>query len=98
MYASLPGPPPPLCAGILFPNFGMQFSAKAIVSLLIEYNLHPQLNPMIPSILINSQCFVIVLFDAQNDIPLISEEVTWRTQNTIKQSGLMLLWAVFHYR
>ena len=27
-------------AGILFPNFGMQFSTEAVVSLFIEYNLY----------------------------------------------------------
>ena len=37
-------------AGALFQNFGMQFSAKAIVSSFVECNLHQNLNPTVPSL------------------------------------------------
>ena len=42
-----------LQAGSLFSNFGMQFSAEAIISSFISNNLHPDLNSMVPSVLIN---------------------------------------------
>ena len=87
-----------LQAGSLFSNFGMQFSAQAIISSFTEHNLHPDLNSMVPSVLINCQKFVVALYDVSNDLLLVSEEVPWRTTQAIISSGVMLLWAVLHHR
>ena len=87
-----------LQAGPLFNNFGMQFSAETIISSFIEHNLHPDLNAMVPSVLINSRNFVIALYDVISDMLLVSEEVQWRDDLHIIPSGVMMLWAVFHHR
>ena len=87
-----------LQAGPLFNNFGMQFSAETIISSFIEHNLHPDLNAMVPLVLINSRNFVIALYDVISDMLLVSEEVQWRDDLHIIPSGVMMLWAVFHHR
>ena len=86
-----------LQAGPLLNNL-MQFSAETIISAFIEHNLHPNLNAMVPSVLINSRNFVIALYDVISDTLLVSEEVQWRDNVHIIPSGVMMLWAVFHHR
>ena len=34
----------------LFQNFGMQFTAEVIISSFVEYNLHRNLTPTVPSL------------------------------------------------
>ena len=72
---------------IIFPNSGMQFSAEAVVSVFVEHNLHPGLNLMVPSLLINARRFVVALFDPETDFLLISQEVSWRTDDAIIPSA-----------
>ena len=67
----------------------MQFSAEAIS--FIDHNLHPDLNSMVPLVSINCRNFVVAQCDVSNDLLLVSEEVSWRTDQSAVHGKKYLL-------
>ena len=55
----------------------MQLVAMTVVAAFVEKNVHPNLLPIIPSILITPNCARICIYDVTNDLLLISEWFTW---------------------
>ena len=55
----------------------MQLVAMTVVAAFVEKNVHPNLLPIIPSILITPNRARICIYDVTNDLLLISEWFTW---------------------
>ena len=47
----------------------------SVISSFTEHNLHQNLNPMVPSVLINSSMIQICIYDCVDDILLITSEI-----------------------
>ena len=79
-----------------------------MISSFIELNLHPELSPMILSILIDREKFVVSIYDKENDLLLLAWDIPWLTEKDDSQShdpdyelddvGVVILWAVLHHR
>lgn len=65
--------------------------SQSIVSSFIERNHHPDLNSLIPSILLNTSFFKVVLYDCNLDVLLLSSD-------EIKEEGVLMLWMVINHR
>ena len=50
-----------------------QLIATNITASFVEHSLHPDMNTLIPSLLLNSRTAVISLYDCQQDILMISD-------------------------
>lgn len=79
-----------------------QMVGIAVVGAFTEHNLHPQQNPLIPTLVINSSTVMIVLYDCKNDILLISEKVDLFSDdgphNKVKKSVLLFIWLFINHR
>ena len=64
-----------------------QAVATAIVHSFTQNKRHPQLNPMVPTVLINGSVFRIILYDCSKDILLVSEKVTYKEDNQIRTNN-----------
>ena len=77
-----------------------QLVKAAVVSSFTESYLHPNLNPMVPVILVNAQHARVCLYDARKDILLISEAFQWLDSHTttLCKPGITLPWAMLNHR
>ena len=75
-----------------------QAVATAIVHSFTQNKRHPQLNPMVPSVLIDGSVFRIVLYDCCKDILLVSDRVTYREGNKMTRLGTLVLWLIINHR
>lgn len=75
-----------------------QLSVSCVVNSFIENNLHPNLNPMVPSILFNKTAFRIGFYNCVEDVLLISEPRALTTNNGISKTAVLLLWLVVNHR
>ena len=77
-----------------------QLVKTAVVSSFTESYLHPNLNPMVPVILVNAKHARIYLYVARKDILLISEVFQWLDSHTatLCKPGITLLWAMLNHR
>ena len=75
-----------------------QLAATCVVNSFLERNLHPDVNPMVPTILFNRKAFLICLFDCKNDVLLISDPKLLSTRGGISRTGVLLLWLVVNHR
>lgn len=71
-----------------------------VVSSFIEHNLHKDLNPMVPGLLINTSMAYICLYDCVNDYLLISDIFKWVDfdNDTLKVPALWVIWFMIHHR
>ena len=51
-----------------------------MISSFIESNLHPELNPMIPPIIIDEEKFGVSIYDKKNDLLLLAWDIPWLTE------------------
>jgi len=75
-----------------------QLVAMNVVSAFTEHSLHPEMSPMVPSILIGKNRFRVSLYHCEKDILLVSGEVSLSTAGFLSQSAMVLLWAVLNHR
>ena len=80
----------------------MQLVAMTVVAAFVEKNVHPNLLPIIPSILITPNCARICIYDVTNDLLLISEWFTWveevNDRYVFNKSGMLFLWMALNHR
>lgn len=76
-----------------------QALAQTIVFSLIERNRHPERsNHMTPNIVISPQKFKIMLYDAENDIFLVSDYIDLFNGESLSNNAVIVLWMVLHNR
>ena len=79
-------------------KFFPQLVKTAVVTAFIENNLHPELNTMVPTILIDTTCAVIALYCTKHDLLFISDKFSWRNDDQFNVSGVTFLWAMINHR
>ena len=67
-----------------------QAVATAIVHSFTQNKRHPQLNPLVPTVLINGSVFRIVLYDCCKDMLLVSSTVTYRVADPTGNTGFVV--------
>lgn len=80
-----------------------QLIATTVVSSFIEHNLHGDVNPLTPVIMIGAPKAQICLYDCQQDVLLLSEKFEWVVDTdedcpAIISAGLLLIWMTIHHR
>lgn len=76
-----------------------QALAQTIVFSLIQRNRHPERsNHMTPNIVISPQKFKIMLYDAENDIFLVSDYIDLFNGESLSNNAVIVLWMVLHNR
>ena len=70
-----------------------QAIGTAIVSAFIEHNHHKALNPMVPTILINGEAVVILFYNCEEDLLLLSEPIRYT-----EDDGRLVVWLVVNHR
>ena len=75
-----------------------QAVTTAIVHSFTQNTRHPELNPMVPTVLINGSVFRIVLYDCCKDMLLVSHKVKYREGTQMTPLGTLLLWLIINHR
>ena len=75
-----------------------QFVKMCVVAAFIERNLHSELNPMIPSIIIDTCRAQVALYCTESDVLMISEKFYWRRGPDFDIGGISLLWTMINHR
>ena len=78
-------------------NLG-QIVKTCVVASFIESNLHPDLNTMIPTILIDTKQAMVVLYCSKHDLLLVSDVFTWREYGKFCVPGITFLWTMINHR
>ena len=65
-----------------------QLVKTAVVTAFIESNLHPELNTMVPTIMIDTTHAVIALYCTKHDLLFISDKFSWRIDDKFNLSGI----------
>ena len=76
------------CSPLNFP----QLVSTNIVASFVEHNLHKTLNSAVPTILINSHCFYISIYDCCRDLLLISNKIVFKNEDELVTSGILMLY------
>ncbi len=69
-----------------------------ITSSFIENNLHEDMDPTVPTILIDGSKFRVILYNCVEDVLLISETKDLRTGDRLSSTGVAFLWIVINHR
>lgn len=76
-----------------------QLVAQTVVSSFTERRLHPKMNTMVPSILIDEYKFSACLYDAENDLLALMQKMNWREDELrLSKAGVTLLWTLLNHR
>ena len=75
-----------------------QLVKMCVVAAFIEHNLHPALNSMVPSIIIDTCQAQVALYCADSDVLIISKKFYWRRGNNFDINGILMLWAMINHR
>lgn len=76
-----------------------QALAQTIVFSLIQRNRHPERsNHMTPNIVISPQKITIMMYDAKNDICLVSNYIDLFNGDSLSSNAVIVLWMVLHNR
>jgi len=75
-----------------------QLIAAAIAASFTEINLHPDLNPLIPVIIICIPQAKICLYDCKNDLLIMSETFNWIKFGRLERIYMLLVWITIHHR
>ncbi len=75
-----------------------QSIGSVVLSSFIEHNRHPSLNPLVPCILINCSTLKVFLYDCISDVLLISEGVSFREGDVVKEECILFLWLFVNHR
>lgn len=75
-----------------------QLVTTCVVSSFTESNVHPHLNPLVPTLLVNKEAFRICMYDCENDVLLLSEPKSFTTKGGISRTANLILWLVANHR
>ena len=75
-----------------------QLVKTAVVASFIENNRHPDLNTIVPTILIDTTHIVVALYCAKKDLLFISDKTRWRHDTKFNWVGITFLWAMINHR
>lgn len=75
-----------------------QAVGTCVVSSFTEKSLHPDLNALVPTIIIDEKQFRVCLYNSEKDILLISKSKCLATNGGLSRSGMALLWLTLNHR
>ena len=75
-----------------------QLVKTCVVSAFIENNLYPDLNPMIPVVMLDKETARVAVYNPLNDILMLSDRFFWQEEQQFNKSGLTLLLATIIHR
>ena len=82
-----------------------QLISMSVVSSFVEHNLHNELNPLVPSLMIDNEWIVLCLYDCVQDYLIISEKISLYdvtdvtdVTDVISKSTLLLIWIFINHR
>ena len=76
-----------------------QVIGTAVLSSFVGNNRHPELNPLVPCILLNCCTAQYVFYDCINDVLLISEKVDlFDDHNRVSGQAKFILWLIINHR
>ncbi len=76
-----------------------QAIGSVVLSSFVEHNLHKDLNPLVPALLINCHTIQIHMYDCESDILLMSNEFTFRSvDDKVNKESILLLWLFINHR
>lgn len=76
-----------------------QLVATTVISSFVENCRHPDANPLVPGIMMNTKSIRVCLYNCKVDILLISEEVDIvNSDHTINRAGIVFLWLFLNHR
>lgn len=76
-----------------------QAAAICIISSITQHNLNSTRNSLVPSLLINKRAFLVLLYDAEHDVLLISNEIALIDGNKFfLTNAVSLLYHVVYHR
>ena len=75
-----------------------QAVGTCVVSSFTETSLHPNLNTLVPTILIDEKQFRVCLYDSNQDILMISKSKNLATKGGLSNSEMVLLWLTLNHR
>lgn len=79
-------------------KFLLQLVKTAVVTAFIENNLHPELNTMVPTIIIDCSHAIVALYCTKHDLLFISGKFSWWAHDKFNLSGATFLWAMINHR
>ena len=73
-----------------------QLAAETVVSSFTERKLHPGMNTMVPTVLVDEESVTGCLYDAEHDLLIFTSKVIWRDtdDNQLSKAGVTLLWTL----
>ena len=75
-----------------------QTVATCVTSAFTEKNLHPSLEPITPTIMIDEKSFRLCLYQCELDVLLISNRVPLATKDGLSRHAMTLLWLAINHR
>lgn len=75
-----------------------QAIATCVVSSFTAKGRHPEQKAFVPTLLIDEKQFRVCLYDADNDVLLISTTKPLATKGMLSRSGMAFLWMVINHR
>lgn len=76
----------------------MQAIGICVVSSFTTKSRHPDKPAIVPTILIDQNKFLVILYHCEKDVLMISESKLLATNGHLSRSGLALLWLVINHR
>lgn len=75
-----------------------QLIGIAVVSSFTEFASNSMLNPMMPTIMIDHNCFLICLYDCVNDILMVSEKMLLCDDGKLDNASVSTLFAFLNHK
>ena len=90
-------------------NFDWKAHSKAIAQAIVfgftEFNRHPDLSSLIPTVLLNHECFLVLIYDPKTDSLMGPRKPVYYINRTIKVKtdprrylGIFFLWLILNHR
>lgn len=76
----------------------IQAIATCVVSSFTAKTRHPDMQAVVPTIIIDEENFRVCLYDCERDVLLISNKKLLATKGHLSRSGLAFLWLVINHR
>jgi hypothetical protein len=76
----------------------MQIIGTCVVSSFTAHSRHPNKLAMVPTILIDTDQFLVCLYHCEKDVLMISDTKLLATKGHLSRSGLALIWLVINHR
>lgn len=75
-----------------------QAISTCVTSSFTEHNLHPEMQSIVPTILIDGDTFRVILYDCLKDVLLISQPKDLHTKGRLSSTAVGFLWLVINHR